>query len=421
MSKFLDSLQKQEESIRLEDVFKPGGNPTHTFVSREGQNFEGRIEQWKKAEYKILSVSGPTKSGKTVQLKRALGDQAVWIPGGSIRSEDEFWKTVCDQLDLSLESIETEMTSNATESGAGFSAGVQAGLKTLRESRTEITNIRARSPKYAATQALQSLPLVLVIDDFHYIEQEVQREVIRALKDPVFNGAKAVVISVPHRSFDAVKVEKEMTGRFLPLDFSLWSKEDLMKVASQGFDVLDCADPEDVVAERFANEAFGNPLLMQNFCLRLCRENGVSNSSEGKLMDIPENEFFIEASDEAERQAFAKIVAGPSRSGRIKRSYRDGGAGDIYELVLRAVSNTGPRLSMTYEDIRDELRNIVVDKDMPQKNEVTNILESITKICRDEIEGEPVMEYDRNLRKLYISDPYFAFFLKWNGADLTSD
>ncbi|MDN6353799.1 MAG: hypothetical protein L0K02_10960, partial [Corynebacterium sp.] len=79
MSKFLDSLQKQEESIRLEDVFKPGGNPTHTFVSREGQNFEGRIEQWKKAEYKILSVSGPTKSGKTVQLKRALGDQAVWI------------------------------------------------------------------------------------------------------------------------------------------------------------------------------------------------------------------------------------------------------------------------------------------------------------------------------------------------------
>ncbi|MDN6704686.1 hypothetical protein [Corynebacterium glyciniphilum] len=416
MGKFFEKLTKRSSQIPLEDVFKPGGEPTYTYVERKGQDYEKRIGDWRKSEFKILSVSGPTKSGKTVQLRRSLGDQAVWISGGTVGDIQEFWIAVCDQLDLSLESIETSAREDAVESSGGISVGVEAGLKTIQNTRSEITNVRRKSAMSAALHALESLPFVLVIDDFHYIQNNVQGSIVRAMKESIFNGAKIVVISVPHRSFDAVRVEKEMTGRLLPLEFSLWSVDELMQVAIQGFNALNCSDPENAIAERFAMESFGNPLLMQNLCLQLCRDNGVSGSDEGKELILPGDDFFSAVSDEIERDSFTKITSGPSqRKGRKVRAYRDGsGGGDIYEVVMLAVSNIVPQMSIKYEDIREQLKAILVDGDMPQKHEITNILESITAICRDQIEGEPVLEYDRDVRTLYISDPYFAFFLKWN-------
>ena len=43
----------------------------------------------------------------------------------------------------------------------------------------------------------------------------------------------------------------------------------------------------------------------------------------------------------------------------------------------------------------------------------------MTQIAREKVEGEPVLEYDEELSTLHISDPYFAFYLRWGegGAD----
>jgi hypothetical protein len=43
---------------------------------------------------------------------------------------------------------------------------------------------------------------VLVIEDFHAISSDVQRTIIRALKGPVFDGMRVVVIGIPHREHD---------------------------------------------------------------------------------------------------------------------------------------------------------------------------------------------------------------------------
>jgi len=40
-------------------------------------------------------------------------------------------------------------------------------------------------------------------------------------------------------------------------------------------------------------------------------------------------------------------------------------------------------------------------------------LEEMSKIARDSLEGEPVVDYDESLSTLHISDPYFAFYLRW--------
>lgn len=41
------------------------------------------------------------------------------------------------------------------------------------------------------------------------------------------------------------------------------------------------------------------------------------------------------------------------------------------------------------------------------------MLDQMTQIAKTKVEGEPVLDYDEDLSTLHISDPYFAFYLRW--------
>ena len=62
----------------------------------------------------------------------------------------------------------------------------------------------------------------------------------------------------------------------------------------------------------------------------------------------------------------------------------------------------------------------LASSDEPQKHEVTRVLDEMTRIAREQIDGEPVVDYDGELATLYISDPYFAYWLRW-GTHVTAD
>lgn len=206
-----------------------------------------------------------------------------------------------------------------------------------------------------------------------------------------------------------------MTGRLVQLQIPPWEEHELEQIAAKGFAALNVRD-EDDLARRLAKESFGSPHLMQDFCLELCKENGIRESQrdENKLNAPSEwTSFFAARASEAEKAAFDRLARGPrQRKDRKVRPFRTGGHGDIYEAVLKAIASTGPQTSLTYEEIRSALRDVLSDE-VPQSYEVTRVLDEMTKIARQDIEGEPVVDWDVDLRTLYISDPFFAFFLRW--------
>lgn len=94
------------------------------------------------------------------------------------------------------------------------------------------------------------------------------------------------------------------------------------------------------------------------------------------------------------------------------RQLNDGRDVDIYVAVLAAIAHTGPALSIGYEQLRTSLREVMASE-LPQRHEVTRVLEQMTLIARTKVEGEPVLDYDETYSTLHISDPYFAFYLRW--------
>ena len=58
--------------VKLNEVFVPGGQPTITFVERSENAILKRVEKAIKMPSRLVSISGPSKVGKTVLCRKAL-------------------------------------------------------------------------------------------------------------------------------------------------------------------------------------------------------------------------------------------------------------------------------------------------------------------------------------------------------------
>jgi hypothetical protein len=412
---------------RASDVFVPGGLPKITYNPRQSLKLEDRVRDYVEERHKILSLSGPTKCGKTVLLKTVL-PPSIWVSGGAVDSADGFWQAVVDALGgFTVEAGETS-SAESREDTTGVSGGVgipnvahvegqQKGATASQTGRRRSFS-RERSALYTATNELKKGDYILVVDDFHYIPSAAQLTIVRGLKEMVFEGLAVIFASVPHRAFDAVRVETEMTGRVDQLPIAFWSDEELKGIPYTGFEALNVTVAEEVV-ERLTAESFRSPHLMQAFCLQLCKENEIrETSADRREIDPPEDwfPFFRASAQSASKTAFDLLKQGPrQRTDRKARVLQDGATTDIYGAVLEAIAATGPLTELQYTELRSSLRE-VLKSEPPQRHEVTRVLEEMTKIAREKIEGEPVVDYDEALETLYISDPFFAYFLRWGST-----
>lgn len=402
------------------DVFIPGGMPKVTYVSRNDLGIEKRIQRWSlKRNKPLLSVSGPTKSGKTVLLKKYLTD-AAWLSGGAIQSADDFWNTICEEYDIYHgRALSVESSAHAGINVTGTAGVVSAqGSHTQQGTRT-IERSLSSTPINAArkwiTRSLNSNhSLIIVIDDFHYIPTNEQVKIIQGIKDLIFLGLGVAVLSVPHRAFDIERAETEMTGRVERIQVDLWNKDDLSQIATKGFTALNIASDTTTI-NRLAEESFGSPHLMQTHCLNACTENNIEETSDSpQILKIHKwEDFFRNTSASTSRSAYELLKRGPRvRTDRIERTLKNDKITDIYGAILYAIEHTGPKLELSYEEIRSALRDSL-KSDQPQRHEITNVLDQMTKIAKEKIEGEPVLEYDTEYSTLHIVDPFFAYYLRW--------
>jgi hypothetical protein len=186
----------------------------------------------------------------------------------------------------------------------------------------------------------------------------------------------------------------------------------LAGIAGDGFATLNVTDNAGL-AHKLASEAFSSPHLMQDFCLQLCKANGINRSQiERRLTRRSGRSSSRRGRAAAPRQRSTYWPAGrdSAQTGRCAR-WEDGTETDIYGAVLAAIAKTGPLTELTYEQLRAAMRDLVSEP--PARHEITRVLEEMSRITRDQIDGEPVVDYDEELSTLHISDPFFAYYLRW--------
>lgn len=408
------------------EVFTPTGIPTVTYVDRGGEHkLESQLTNALKTPGLTISLSGPSKSGKTTLVKRVVSeDLLISVSGGAIKSAEMLWDRVLNWMEAPSETSHSSSSKKSIELGA--EAGGKAGfLGTGVEAKGSMAikgeNEQGNERKYTRTgldqviKEIANSEFVVFIDDFHYMASEIQTDVARQCKEAAEKGIKICTASVPHRADDVVRSNNELRGRVQAVDFDYWTPKEIAIIAHSGFDALNISITQNTF-DRLASEAFGSPQLMQQICLQFCFYYRISASAAHALVIAPTiaelNAIFEQASTTTDFSSLLTALhAGPKPRGmeRNKYAFADNSRGDVYRCVLLALQQDPPKLGLSYDDIYQRSKSICIGEG-PTGSSLANALEQLDSIAKDIQPGQPVLEWSEDV--LDIVDPYFLYYMR---------
>lgn len=413
--------------MRATDVFTPGKLPGVTYIDDHLKEQSKILNDALETGAVVISLAGPSKSGKTVFIEKNIGkDRLVQVTGAGVTEANKLWDRVFDIVGTPIATRSS--SSSGFEGTIGGKIGGEAGVFVSAAGELSASGKWSKSNSEqvdAAVDYLQLLirelantGLVVFIDDFHYIPRAVQVEISNQIKEAIRNNVIFVVASVPYHSDDAIRANPDLRGRTVKLDFDYWKPDELCKIANRGFGALQ-ASASPAYVQALASEAAGSPQLMQSLCLTTCFENDV-REGQASIKQLATDREAIKrvctrtAATSDYSSTVAKMKDGPKTRGQDRKAYllRDGASMDVYPLILHAIALDPPELTQRYPNLQRRIQSLC-EKDQPSGSSVTGACSHIVSIANDS-ENRSVIEWDTESDVLDIRDPYLLFYLRWN-------
>ena len=415
--------------LTAHDVFTPSSFPEHNYVARDGDDLEDKLRFALKTKGQIVSLSGPSKSGKTVLVEKVVGkEKLVTVVGAGIRTPDDVWTRVLDWIDAPADV--TAQKSWQLLTGARVGAKAEADVlvasteasgdvNTAFSRRSIGSERKARRGMEQVIEELGGTELVILVDDFHYMPRDVQAEVAKQLKEAARRDLKIVTAAVPHRADDVIRANPELRGRVTMIDVGYWRPRDLTRIAKSGFDALN-VDVETASAERLAHQAAGSPQLMQALCLYACFVLGTIDRLPKRTTERLKEDNHVKAcrltSTIADfRSLVDALELGPRGRASDRKTYAftDGTSGDVYRAILKAIAAEPLVLTFDYEEVLRRVR-AMCEGEAPGGSSVTGACAHMSRLAEEQLPTTRVLTWDEREQILEIPDPYLSFYLRWS-------
>ncbi len=421
-------------SLKATEVFVPGAYPLHTYVEREGEGLEVALTDALNTPGQVVSLSGPSKSGKTVLVEKVVGrDLLITISGASLRTPEQVWTYALDWMDVPNTTARSDKLDGqlGLEFGGKGSASapfvakgeLSAAAKTQFGLERGTETMRERRGLSQVVDEIANSDFVILLDDFHYMDRPVQEEVAKSLKEAVRLGVKIVTASVSHRGDDVVRANPELRGRVRAINLKYWDRAELRRIALAGFTALNVEVAGGAI-EKFIDESAGSPQLMQLLCLQASFVLDIRERQETAL--LPQqiaadgglvHKILEPTSANTDFRSLVDVLdAGPRTRGTERKTYKfpDGTDGDVYRVVLRAIADDPPTLSYPYEELLQRTVKIC-EGESPVGSSVTGTCLHMTKLAQEKFPNERAIDWDETKQVMDIPDPYLLFYLRWSG------
>ena len=382
---------------RFSEVFKPGTYPEMTYVSRESKGtkytYEERLQQSLAIDGYLTYIVGPSKIGKTVLCEKGIGAaNMVCMSGNDFSKEKDFWSGIGKKVGISMEAA-------VSEESAAFSETEQKSITVTKNyfvTKDKVIDYFKKNDK------------VLVLDDFHYAPPEIQYDIACQLKEVIRMGFKAVVVSLPYRSDDAIRLNPDLTGRILVIEIEPWKTEELEEIAKKGFGKLQIQVGQSLIA-RMAKESIHSPQLMQSICLNI---GLLPDSSDTITDEVIEESCRFTCMNLPYGDVVRVLKAGPSTRGqqRLQYTLSDGSKRDIYGLILKVLSDNPPLVELSIEELMERIKNSAPENMITTKK-VRDSLKNWQKLLETLGSLYQVLEWKDDT--IHVLDNMFLFYIRW--------
>jgi hypothetical protein len=174
------------------DVFTPNDFPEHTYIGRDGERLERALRDAFHTPKVVVSISGPSKSGKTVLVEKVVGaDSLITVSGAEISSGEDLWVRALTWMGGAT-SVTTQTGSSKSHQAGGETSAKGSVLVAEASGKASYQHTAGSTESRSETKAADGLveivkeiggsDFVVFLDDFHYIPTGTQPEVARQIK-----------------------------------------------------------------------------------------------------------------------------------------------------------------------------------------------------------------------------------------------
>ncbi len=416
-------MSRARTITRVRDVFNSVGQPQATYVERDQGKYERTLSNGLAAEGRLCLLTGPSKTGKTTLYRKVLSQEdlePIIVRCDAGVSTEELWRRGLEAVDFDrLASIQAGTSGKLSGTGKiggkigwAWLAGLTGEVSATAEGSVSDLDIRekilaAPSPHHLIP-VLRNLPAVLVVEDFHYLDPDVKRNVFQQWKVFVDNEVSVIIVGTTHHAADLADANKDLIGRIAQIDLPTWNASDLAKIAKQGFNRLRIGVPS-TVADAVAEESAGLPIIVQDTCFQMLADKGVMEvrGRPGTLLrrsDVYAALNEVATTNYAQfEQTYRRLVKGPRKGARKYNTY---------EIVLSLFAQGAPTFRLSRDEIRDRLLQAPLsDDERPTAASVNSMLGALARF--QDTNGIELLEWSKKDRALYILEPSFLFYLRW--------
>lgn len=285
---------------QVETVFPAVGKPTVTYVERESGENEKRLANGLRNAGQICLLTGPSKTGKTSLYKAVLPEiqrVPLVIRCSGRLTPSEFWASALEDLDF--ERLSERASTWGLSLGAKIGAEGKAGWSWVAKAMASIGFDISASGEYAIKKEvvksqinakhliplLKEMPLQLIVEDFHYLDDVTKKEVFQQWKAFVDEGVSVLVVSTTHHAIDIARANPDLSGRTRFIDMGQWGTSDLAQIPSKGFTVLGIKSSA-AIRQRIAKESCGLPIIAQQICQEIALHHDMSPGSRKRSTNV---------------------------------------------------------------------------------------------------------------------------------------
>ena len=386
---------------KVSDVFVPGSYPKFTFVDRsmDGETLTSRVQDALDLQGMMVGLIGPSKSGKTQLLRRALGDRHyIRISCAGFKTVEQILDNLAQNLGMPRqrqESSQSENTNAAQVSGKGGGSilGVSA------EAQAQYSGQRKRG---AGETFIYGTPSI--------------NEIEKVIKIPLDN----------------------------------WTPQDLAKIAELGFAALNL-DAGTAWCRKLGDEACFSPQVMQQLCFDFCRVHELNEEHEALHAFAPDHDKLRVALRRTAQSIHFDTILQTFSEGKLERkaektqfTFQDGSKGSFYKCLVLLLAMDPPMTRFSRAELATRLRRVAAagvkrpgiasivraaqyleekanewahDQMSANIKQFVGIEEAETNrtITKEEIEKMLVDSqavWEEKAKELYLSDPSFLYIIR---------
>lgn len=419
--------------MKLEKVFGVSRDQVATYIERDAVDNALRSAL---NETRQIIIYGSSKQGKTSLLHRHVQPESrVTVHCGPTTTAEDIYRSFLRQRDVEI--VTEKSTGTSRDVGTSISAKFTAMIPFFGEGSAETKGeVKAGTKQDEKRKAIefnlanaQDVAELLhkvegsgvffhVLENFHYLTDDVQRQMAFDLRTFEEMGLRFVILGVWRERNRLVQYNGDLQDRIAEVPVEPWEVPDFQRIVDIGSKILRVTlSPQ--VGERIFVEAHGSVAVVQELLKKVCELAGITESIPDHkpvidLADLVHLQNAIEAKVAEYAARHIRSLESIAAGSRARRSTEEIAALFLpYHLVRVMVHRTYNELKDGIE--RKTLQQLIQDKhktpDNVRTSDVTGMLSRLAALQANQNIVPPLFDFDPGTRRIKVVDSTLYFFI----------